>query len=255
MSQGLQLEFVLVGRNRATTFTGLCPVHDTAIFLPIETNDLDLSNEEHLFLLAYRAATRELHATMQAAVQLQTAYQERVDRGLDDENEMTPAGLRAATQIAIAHDTFRYRCNLDDAIRVGDFSVLEHDVQLINVNPPTIAASSLFSLDGVLVDGETVLVHLNVVLTSLNETAVVWSYARANAGTARAHLDRALSSSGYQQLYEISRVVLKHCENFVVSPEYFDHWTPKKRQVIQEYFLATFLPSSSDRESAELFLF
>lgn len=255
MHQGPQLEFVSVGRNRATTFTGLCAFHDNAIFRPIETSDLDLSNQEHLFLLAYRAATRELHATMQAAVQLQTAYQERVERGLDDENEMTPAGLEATAQILIAHQTFNYRGVLDDALHVRDFAALEHDVSILNVDRPTIAVSSLFSLDTTPVGDRVVLVHLNVFPRSQNETAVVWSYTPANAGMARAHLDRALISSGYHQLYEISRVVLRHCENLVLSPEYFDLWTPQKRQVVHDYFFATFWRSSPDLESAELFLF
>ena len=60
-------EFVKVSRNRATTFTGLCNEHDTALFLPIESRPLDLSDPEHVFLLTYRSALRGAHAAIENA--------------------------------------------------------------------------------------------------------------------------------------------------------------------------------------------
>jgi hypothetical protein len=60
-------EFVRVGRNQATTFTGLCNEHDTALFLPIESRPLDLSDPEHVFLMTYRSALRGAHAAIENA--------------------------------------------------------------------------------------------------------------------------------------------------------------------------------------------
>src|SRR5688572_1590589 len=83
LDEGPKIQFGLVGRNQATTFLGLCGRHDGLIFAPIEKGELALENEEHLFLLAYRAAYRELHATMEGAAKAQDGYLERVERGLD----------------------------------------------------------------------------------------------------------------------------------------------------------------------------
>jgi hypothetical protein len=56
-----KVEFVKVGRNDASTFTGLCSKHDTELFKAIDTEPLDLDDSEHLRQLAYRAVMREFH--------------------------------------------------------------------------------------------------------------------------------------------------------------------------------------------------
>src|SRR5580765_5050240 len=59
-----------IGRNRATTFTGFCSEHDSSIFRPIEINTFQPSASEHLFLAAYRAVAKELHAMMEGAMKI-----------------------------------------------------------------------------------------------------------------------------------------------------------------------------------------
>lgn len=74
--------FRRVGRNKATTFEGLCAKHDREIFRRIDTEPIDTGDAEQLFLLAYRAATRELHTTMAVAYRAQASYKEAVGLGL-----------------------------------------------------------------------------------------------------------------------------------------------------------------------------
>src|SRR5580658_6448922 len=76
-----------VGRNLATTFEGFCSTHDSSLFAPIDTSPLDLSDREQLFLYAYRAVARELLTSMEAAVKIQSMYQQRVEAGIDKGNE------------------------------------------------------------------------------------------------------------------------------------------------------------------------
>lgn len=66
--------FAKVGRNDASTFTGLCGRHDTEMFKPIDTKELSLDDSEQLFLIAWRAVTRELHATLEGASRIQSTY-------------------------------------------------------------------------------------------------------------------------------------------------------------------------------------
>lgn len=47
------LEFESVGRNQASTFTGLCSQHDNALFKVIDSEPLNVDNDEHLRLVAF----------------------------------------------------------------------------------------------------------------------------------------------------------------------------------------------------------
>jgi len=74
-----EIEFKRVGRNKATTFSGLCAQHDNYIFHPIDDRLPDLAGQSHLFLLAYRAVLREYHVVLQNALRFQSTYQKRVE--------------------------------------------------------------------------------------------------------------------------------------------------------------------------------
>jgi hypothetical protein len=84
-----------VGRNRATTFEGFCTAHDAALFVPIDTRPLEITDGEQLFLYAYRAVARELHTLMEATARTQILYQQRIEAGIDRGNEPEAAGLFA----------------------------------------------------------------------------------------------------------------------------------------------------------------
>src|SRR3984893_6019564 len=76
-----------VGRNQGRTLAGFFAKHDSGIFKPIEANAFRTTDSEHLFLVAYRAVARELHAVMEGASKIQSAYLKRVELGLDSGNE------------------------------------------------------------------------------------------------------------------------------------------------------------------------
>ncbi|MBK6861667.1 MAG: hypothetical protein IPK91_15675 [Saprospiraceae bacterium] len=53
--------FENIGKGNASTFFGFCDKHDTKIFQPIENHEVDITNDEHKFLLSYRALAKEYH--------------------------------------------------------------------------------------------------------------------------------------------------------------------------------------------------
>jgi hypothetical protein len=67
--------FKSLSQNKATSFTGLCKNHDTELFKPIDTNQLDINDPEHLFLVAYRSVLREAFVSMKSAIDTQLTYQ------------------------------------------------------------------------------------------------------------------------------------------------------------------------------------
>ena len=99
------------------------------------------------------------------------------------------------------------------------------------------------------------MVYLTIIPISSTETVVVLSYREHEAGLARLRLDRVLAATGTHQLYEVSRMVLNSCENFVLSPKVFDVWDVEKREAIRSYFLHTLYRDDLGAEDQRLMLF
>ena len=62
-----------IGRNKATTFRGLCNEHDTNIFAHLDRNELNLNDKQTCLLLTWRAITHEMAEKMNAAMGFQIA--------------------------------------------------------------------------------------------------------------------------------------------------------------------------------------
>jgi hypothetical protein len=256
MDEGVLIDFAKVGRNKATTFAGLCESHDRELFAPIETQPLALDDSSQLFLLAYRAVLFELHATCAAGALLHAAYAKRVELGIDPKGKLSPAGQYATERMAIAFETNLYKLRFDQALTSGDTAFLLHDVSLLEVSRPTVAASALISLDGVANDeGDVVRICLTVLPVDQTRIAAVLSYLPEDAPLARVHLDRIITTRGAHQMYELSRRIINHCSNFVIAPHYFDSWAQRKRDTIREYFVRTIRVGDLAVEDPDLMLF
>jgi hypothetical protein len=255
-SEGLEVEFKLVGRNHASTFTGLCNEHDTKLFLPLDTKPLDVTDREQLFLLAYRSVTRELHAVMEGAIKMQSGYLSRVERGIDPEDDFSPAGMRATQHLMNSYLTYEYRAvNYDKPLISGNFDAIEHDIVLLENQLPVIAVSSLFSLDHIEVDDDVARVVLNVVPMSSDRTLVVFSYTPADRRAAKPALDRVLMSQGAYQKYELSRLILSRVENVLLSPTHFNAWDQGKASRIKEAFAGTIMNQLEVPDDPAMMLF
>jgi hypothetical protein len=254
-TNGAIIQFGDVGRNEATTFTGFCSEHDSHIFRPIDANALDAANSQHLFLVAYRALAKELHAQMEAAFRIQGGYNERVRLGLDTGNEPEPVGMLALEYMVKSYSTYEYKLHFDHALVSEKFSTILHDVIRINHKSPAIAVCSVFAVDGVANEGDWVRVALNVMPINMSESFVMFSYLQPDAALARASLNSILNSTGGQQMYLLSKQILNSCENFVVSPTHFDKWSAEKRRAITDYFAQTLLEGHLEVENELLYLF
>ena len=252
---GPQITFDSIGRNNATTFTGLCSVHDANIFAPIDNAAFDKRNEQQLFLFAYRAVTRELHTCMEGAVRIQLGYKSRVDRGIDPKDVPSAAGQLATEHLIKAFLTYQYREKyFDEPLMAKNYGTLTHDVLTFENQSPVIAVSSLFSLGWNEMKDDVTCVALNVFPTDDKHTSVIFSYAQPDRTPARAALDRILTSSGDYQKYELSKTILHHCENFVLNPKWFNAWSNKKVKAIHDAFCAS-LSGENIKDDPDLMLF
>lgn len=252
---GPSIQFDLIGRSEASTFPGLCADHDREIFAPIDTQGIERTNSQQLFLLAYRAVVRELHATMEAAVKIQSGYLKRVDLGLSPGDQPSKVGMHAVARMVISYETFLYKAKYDEVLLRKAFDSIFHDVILLEEQPPTIAASALFSIDELRVEDDVVRVALNILPQKDNRTMVVFSYLPRDACLARSSLERILKSVGHYQKYELSRTLLNICENFLIAPAYFSTWTERKKSVIRDYYVTTIRESDLSFNDEDLYLF
>ncbi|MBC7767423.1 MAG: hypothetical protein H7124_01410 [Phycisphaerales bacterium] len=231
--EGTDLAFKRVGRNKASTFTGLCAKHDSALFRPIDASPLDLTNPEHLFLLAYRAVTRELHATMEAAARTRLLFEIGGSK---------KAGVQFMLQGATAYETNEYReLYFDPIFKTGAFESVEHDVILFDDQPAVLAVSSMFSFLESADPENPPRCVLNVAPLTSTQTAVILSYAPHDAARVRSLLDRVLASQGHYQRYELSRLILEHVENFVLKPSHVDQWSAARQAKIMAAFEANLM--------------
>ena len=252
---GPRIELRRVGRNRATTFAGLCATHDQEIFAPIETTSLDLSEVEHRFLLAYRATFYELHSTLRAGAMTQAGYLESARLGLSPRDQPSPIGMFAVTRMMLAWHTWQYKAHLDLAYLENKYDSLEHDLIELTVTKPTVAASALFSLDDVERGDDIVRVCITVLPVAKERTVALLSYLPGDAGRARLALDRVLSTKGPYQQYELSRRLINHCENFVLAPSFVESWSKDRRQLVIDLFTRTLGKNDLDFEDERLTLF
>ena len=250
-----KVKFKSIGRNKASTFTGLCGEHDRSLFAPLDNKPLDIDDREQLFLLAYRSVTRELHTVMEGAAKIQSAYSSRVKRGLDPANNPSPAGILATQQLLNSYFTYLYRSqNFDEALRTRQFDMVEHDVIRLD-QPPTLAVSSLFSLDEILKDDDIVRVVLNVLPVTDSKTLAIFSYSKEDRAKARSILNRIFVAQGEYQKYELSKRILESIENFLIAPSHFRTWSTEKQERIRIAFASTIMAGTAPAEHADLMLF
>ncbi len=245
-------EFRLLGRNEASTFTGLCTDHDGEIFRLLDTKPLVLSNREQLFLIAWRSVTRELHVTMAAAHSAHATLTWGVETKRTVPSEDSYA-VQEATKAAIkSYGTYLYRReNYDLPLVRREFAHIHHDVVTLSHAQPTLAVSALFSIHEIEMNGYIPRVVLNVIPIDTRETAVILSYTSKDRRRSKNFLEPILKAKGEEQKLAISRLVIGRVENFVLAPTFFNTWSEKRRQAVTDAFEATLYedgiaPASSD---------
>jgi hypothetical protein len=225
------------------------------MFRPIDANIFSSTDSEHLFLVAFRAVAREVHAVMEGAIKIQSGYVKRIELGIDRGEEPSPAGKLAVEHMLKAYQEYRYKCRFDEAYVSRQHDSVAHDVIKIRHEEPTVAVCSLFSIDGVSRGGDWVRVALNVLPINVYESIAVFSYLPEDSALARSTLSPILNSNSHYQKYLLSKLILNNCENFVISPAYYEKWNTKKKDVVIDYFKRTLLTGNLEVEDECLYLF
>lgn len=226
-------EFALVGRNSASTFTGLCAEHDAELFKLADTQPLDLENGEQLNQLAYRAVMRELHTSVEGAYRIDSLHQDNVRRGLVSADAPNPAMIFWDKGWRV----IRYKgAHFDSPRANGKNPALTHHPIELTDQTPTVAVSSLFSVEHDKA-GDIVGPMLTVVPMDENKTVAIVSYPSKQRAVVEEHLSGLFKAGDATSTKrELSRLVIEKVENFALAPIFFHSWSEdKKKRVIDAY--------------------
>jgi hypothetical protein len=250
------LEFASVGRNEASTFTGLCSQHDTALFKVIDTEPLNVDNDEHLRLLAYRSVMHDLHTNIEQGNRLWCLHDELAKAAGQDPNKaITPAFLCALDFYKKAQNTFRYRSkHFDRPIEKGKKPDLKHSVLELPNQAPVLAVSCLFSTSHS-EQRDIIGPTLNIVPLDEKRMAVILSCPTEQEESVRKALETTCQAEDSRLRYEISKLIIQRVENFVLSPKHYNSWSADKKKRILEEFERTMTNPDAIQDHEDLMLF
>lgn len=252
---GPEIRLLLKGRNEATTFTGLCSKHDAELFEPIDNHEARPDNVQQMFLCAYRSVLRELHILMEASAQSQGMLRTAIEKGVETEACDGPIGNHATMQMMYSYKFYLYKVEkFDRNYASKTYDDLVYDSFIINHEAPTVAVSSVYSLLP-FTSPEYAPTIFNIFPISKQESIVSFCYAKEHAALGRSLIKNVLHAKGDYQKYELSRLIIAHTENFVLSPSFVDLWSPEKRDVVERAYRKTAGRDSDVGHSAEMMLF
>jgi hypothetical protein len=252
----LKLEVAKVGRNDATTFTGLCAKHDAELFKEIDTKPLDVDNCVQRRQLAYRSVMREMHAELENSERAQALHEE-LCKGMKadpDETETKALHLWAAL-MKKAHEVYRYRRkHFDKPAENGKAPDLRHLIIEMDNQKPVVAASSLFSI-GFTAEGEIIGPTLNIVPLNATKTVAIVSYPAEQQLAVKASLAKVFNAGKKTLKYELAKLVIQRVENFTLSPAHYNSWPADKRARVLREFEASLTEPKEIPDHADLNIF
>jgi hypothetical protein len=254
-NKGPEFIYKRIPRDSATTFTGLCSEHDAKIFKPIDTQKIDTSNEEHCFLLAFRAVMRELHATIDVASKYQQTYYKIEEPYKYPSKPIGISGIEATKSLINSYETYQYKFKYDFIYEYKAYEYIEDFSIIIENQKPSVAASSMFSVDNMKnSEGDTLRIVINILPISTEKTIVLFSWLSHETEAVRTKLGHIFLATGELRKYEISKLILEHCENFILSEEFYLTWSEEKKSIIKQYFVQN-LQAKKEINDQNLMLF
>ena len=243
-----------ISMHKASVFIGLCNKHDTELFRPIDTEDLDMDNKEHIFLLTYRSVLKELSSSLSAATMNQSMFQSKVELGETTGDSFTLDGLLPVLFFERAYIFYQYKKLFDEDYLSKNYDNIVWKYIILD-NVPTFATSTVFTpVEMATNEDEPERLCVNV-FPYKDKMHVVFSCRKEDEKSLNHYIEEVFSATGEYQKYLISKIVLRNCENTVFSPNYFAQWSEEKKETILEYFKNTYNSDLIGYENPNLYLF
>ena len=231
------LAFKEIGRNKATTFRGLCSRHDQQLFEHIDSAPLDLSDGLTCDLLTWRAITHEMAEKMDMGGKIQRQYKSKITSGELEQDTVHPLGMEAIKWWMVLYEFHRYRQKYATPRNLlrGKNKML-HKRYVIPDTGAIIASSSFFVLSSK--DGESGS-HVAVnVFPKDGDSHVLISCCRDEVRYVMPFIRGLLDRKKLCPI-KFSAFLLSRVQNIVISPNHFEAWDADKILAMELAFSLT----------------
>ena len=232
----------LFGIRKASTFTGFCAHHDSAIFTPLERQKF-CGTPEQCFLLGYRALAREFY-TKRAATRLQGLHRD-MDKGktpaeqgqIQSMAQLHNIGLEAALQ-----DTDHYKSLYDGLLEGQEYKTVRAYIIEFETAPPVMCSGAVYpeqDFGGVELQDVADIRNTPDLLcfTSFHggeRGAVVFSWLAESDRTCRTFVESLRAISDEFVTAALSRFFFTHCENVHIEPDWWESLSEETRNAVIE---------------------
>lgn len=253
-SRASMLRFQRLGIHDATTFTGLCNEHDSEMFRPIDNEDLDLSNSEHAFLLTYRAVLKEAVVLIEETHRTQFRLEEKMNNGLVTADRYDEEMIISTQQILKAYDFMKYKEQFDKMFCNKTYDSLCYRGIVLKERCQFAASTTFSTLEmSTKVDGiERITIN---VFPYKDCTYILFASLPEDEKYMDTYIAEFLNASGGYQLYILSKIILRNCENIVFSPSLISGWSKSKTSTVLQYVAETCDTDKTGYENKDLYLF
>jgi len=203
------------------------------LFLPIETQPLNLSDPEHVFLLTYRSALRGTHAAIENARRASNATKRLFEEEHTGPYKEGIGSYLTAYPVLAAMQTFMEKASFDDLYLRGGHGDVIHTVVPLPEAEPTVAANAFFSVGQR--DKEWVFCALNV-YPSDDKYIMVCSYRRRNRLFVNKAVEPLMMTYGARRELVASKLLLDICETITLKPGHRESISTEQSAVIGDYF-------------------
>jgi len=235
-----------IGINKATIYPGLCSKHDFETFKPIENNPIDISNKEHIFLFSYRALLR-LYFVKNHFYEVSKKIVDLFSKEQNKDQLFSIILMNAYSHYLGMFHLNKIKLLFDDSLLTRKFDVfLDYGVRVINKFIPISVCSAftpIYDINGSILNDfnfknykETPrYVFLNIVSIK-PETYLFYSTLKNQTKELKGFVE-PLEKIKIEKLYDyLSEIILKYTENFIMSPDYWESFSEKKKEAIIKFY-------------------
>ncbi|NBA84775.1 hypothetical protein GVN16_03345 [Emticicia sp. CRIBPO] len=227
------------GVFESSIFLGFCDDHDREIFDQIDNFAFDLSNNEQLFLFAYRAFMKSYYFHYD---NLETDSELLISNKILGLEKFDPLGPDLL-EYTRSYYSFMYRYELksefDNLLVNKDFSALEYSAVEINHDSPTIALSDFFSLNCEDPIFKNSFLVFNILPVSKKKSIALFSYKKEDSVYIKEFLADILDENdSIIKNISLSKLILENCDNFFLNPVFYSNWGYSKQKLVLDYIVS-----------------
>lgn len=233
-------EPVLVGVNRASTFTGFCSKHDNNIFSPLEKKNF-AGTPEQCFLIGYRAIARELYCKIGANQYSPLLKDFDKGRGIFEQIvfQHSIQGYELGIRSSI-NDLDHYKTLYDSILTNQRFETVRGYVIEFSKPLPVMCSGTIFPDQDL--NGEKLqdLGDLSVIPDQLSFSSffggefgvVVFSWLSDHEAACKAFIESLKSIPDGFIIQTVLSLFFAYCENIHIAPDWWEGQTAESKETL-----------------------